>query len=212
MAQFFRMPPCAVPARPFYVVVLAPSSQTFDQLVAKLRESLHPEGTFLIAGNVQPVTIESPRVFARAGEQKADFYGANPQLQWLMFDQGGPPPREIAVGYSVAPEFPAARLSWAVKAESRTLEKFRIRRGLGTCRLEDPRSRRELEDLPGRSAAGPPALLWSGFDREIADLQASFGHIRSLGRHRHRHSAAVKDIEALAAYDRRFRPLLLPIT
>ena len=198
MAQFFRMPPCAVPARPFYVMVLAPTSATFKDLAAKLHE-LRPAATFLISGDAQPVKIGPPRAFGKAGEEPPGSYGTDPKLKWLMLDAGGRPHPEIAIEYSVTPEFPVGHLRWEVRAERVAWERTGFGAAWGSASTEDV----VVEEVSSSgspegpvAAATPPVLLWNGFDREILDLQASFRHIRNLGDLADRHPAAMQRIES----------------
>jgi hypothetical protein len=195
MAQFVKMPPCAVPSRPFYVIVLAPTSKTFNELSSKLRDKLRPEASFLMASDIQPLKISPPRAFPKPEER----YDSNDELKWLILDEGNQPHPEIAIDYSTSPEFPVDQFDWEVRTEHLKWRKPGFDTKWRASESGYPADIEVAHPSIGQSdesTAASSVLLWSSFDREIRDLRASFRYIYSLGEIAERHTVAIRRIES----------------
>lgn len=194
-AQFISMPRCAIPDRPFYVLVLAPTTRTFEGLLSSVQERLRPEAAFLIASNVPPVNIDGPQVFAGDGEELPPVYDRKASLKWLMLDQGHGADSHLAVQYSVASLFPAQRMRWElqVKEAAWTDSGFTdwTKPGSGAVTVEGDEV--EPADEPNLLVQ-PSRLPWNGFAGKLAELKESFGYISDLGEIASQHSSALQEI------------------
>lgn len=194
-AQFVSMPRCAIPDRPFYVLVLAPTARTFEGLLSAIQERLRPEAAFLIASNVPPVNIDGPQVFAVDGEELPPVYERKASLKWLMLDQGHGAGSRLAVQYSVARLFPAQRMRWElqVKEAAWTDSGFTDWTKSQSGALTVEGGAVETADEPNPQIQ-PSRLPWNGFAVRLAELKRSFGYIYDLGEIASQHSNALREI------------------
>lgn len=189
---FVSLPCPVLHARPFYVIVLSPSAETFNKIHDALKEKLEIAATFLLGGGKSPVDLAEDV----EPVDKESLYDKNSSLHWLMLARKGESEPAIRVKYSMAPSFPVERVGWSSRGEQalwngRSFDQAWAPASFLSPVLEDDE---EKEALPAGGTAG--RLLWRSFARDFENLQSSFaGQIQGSGDLASLHPDAVRAVK-----------------
>lgn len=187
---FIPLPCPSVRGRPFYVLVLSPTTKVFDSLYPLLEKRFGTAAGFVLAGDQPPIEL-----MKQIEPIEASVYAWSPTEPWLMFDQDAGPEPGVRVGYSLDSRFPVARVAWTARAEQASWNgsEFGSWEEAGDLAVEP-----EGVDEGGPVATRmPDRMPWRTFPRELEELRASFiTRVATLEGGGAQHESAVAAIRA----------------
>lgn len=186
--EFIPLPCSSVRGRPFYVLVLSPTTQLFDSLYSLLAKRFGAAAGYVFAGDRPPIKLVQP-----IEPMEASVYAQSDPAPWLMLDQDAGPEPVVRVRYSLDPRFPVARVAWTARAEQASWNgsEFGFWEEAGDLAVEP-----EGEDEDGPVVTRVPERLpWRSFTRDLEELRASFiTRVATLEGGGSRHESAVAAI------------------
>lgn len=188
--EFIPLPCPSVRGRPFYVLVLSPTTKIFDSLYPLLEKRFGVAAAFVLSGDQPPIELVKP-----IEPMGASVYARSPTAPWLMLDQDAGPEPGVRVRYSLDPRFPVTRVTWNARSEQASWNgsKFGSWEKAGDLAAELEGAD---EDRPVATRV-PERLPWRSFPRELEELRASFiARVTTLEGEGAQHERAVAAIQA----------------